>query len=113
MVGVADKHGLCRHDAGLDDLADNAVGVDDGLSVIHTVATADINDKIVLVGIGIHGHDLGNTDFVPDACTGIQQAPQTGVLGLECGESLQASVGEQALGLETAEFEFEFIARCC
>jgi hypothetical protein len=28
----------------------------------------------VLVGIGIHGHDLGNTNFVPDVCAGLQKA---------------------------------------
>ncbi|MEJ2275091.1 MAG: hypothetical protein P8Y01_11035 [Woeseiaceae bacterium] len=95
----------------VDDLADDAVGVDDGLPVVDAGAAADADDEIVLVGVGIDGQDFGDADLVAHPGTGLEHCAQAGVLGLQCRQPLQPGVGEQLFGPQAAELQLEFVAR--
>ena len=73
------------------DLTNDAVGIDDRLTIVGTTAAANVDDQAVAKRIGIHGHDFGDPHVDLCLAARLKHVAQTVILGFERVQALQAS----------------------
>ncbi len=66
MVDIGDQNGFGRKNLIANNLADNALGIDQCLANEYLLPAALVHDDLVAKRIHIHGHDFGNQHAVAD-----------------------------------------------
>jgi hypothetical protein len=110
VARVADQDRLRAKRVDANDLADDAVGVQERLAGVHAGLFAAIQGDPVPVRIEVDREDLRDLDPVGESCRGFHQRPEPRVFRLQRGHLLQARLLAQALRPELAILRDQAVA---
>jgi len=94
----------------LDDLSNDTVRVDDGLSGVNAIGRSLVDDHEMTERIGADRHDLGNAHLCAHLGSRFEHGPEPCVFGLERSVSLQSGLCQEPFGPQAAVFQLQVIS---